>query len=1385
MPAATPGAVRTRSRSLRGWLRPTVALCATALMVVGAAPASAAPTGLSAPVLDLRFEGGVTDSSALAHPVTVKGHNGSTTVNTQYVPGVKTGTQALQLGGNTYLDLGPSTELQPQNLTLSFWIKPTGAISGEQLITWNKRAYNTDGWYLSSESNTSPLALSIGPASGQPYKVRVASADRASFLPADTWTHIAVSYDRTTKDVKFYRNGETVAATVSNGVGGDATGLLGSDPALPKTIGFNGPQYNGAYLRAGLDEYKVFNGVASHAEVAALYEESGKVIDRAAIAQSDAAGLTLPGTATIGLILSATGSRGSTVTWTSSAPDVIAADGTVVQPDEGQADVVVTLTAAVSYLGGAPVTRSFEVTVPAERSSDVLADSGLDTYLLSDDYLNNAAAKEHEYLLELSADTFLFEFYKVAGLTPPTAAGYGGWERSNAVNFRGHAFGHYMSALAMSYASTTDPAVKQGLLDEIVDAVGGLDQVQTAYAAANPASAGYVSAFRESILDAVQGTGTSNENVIVPWYNLHKVLAGLLDISEYVEGPTGDLAFEIAEEFGEYIYNRVSKIADKTTLLRTEYGGMNEALYELFDRSGGNVHFKVAAEAFDETTLFRSLAAGQDVLPGKHANTTIPKLIGALKRYTVFTQNEQYYNLLTEQEKRDLPMYLTAAENFFTIVVAHHTFVTGAHSQAEHFHGPDELHDMATGNGARGNAETSETCNEYNMLKLSRELFKLTKDVKYADYYENTFINVILASQNPETGMTTYFQPMASGYEKIYSMPFTEFWCCTGTGMENFSKLGDSIYFTGGSSVYVNLFFSSAFRWAERNLTVTQEANLPTDDEVTFTVGSVDGGAVDPGTTLRVRVPNWIAGDPVVTRNGAPVTPVVSGGYLQLTDLAAGDVFTYRMPMQVSVVDTPDNENFVAFRYGPVVLSAGLGTSNPQGTLPTGILVRVSALDTTAQDTITARGVTAAQWKQDITENLVRIADSADGEVQFQLRNTADGGDLVFTPHFSRHSERYALYLNLDEPDSQASQDRIKRDKEAQREVELSVDSLNSFDGNNFEAEKNLQKSANSTIGIWQGRQYRDAAGGGWFSYDLAIDPTAAKNHLRATYFSGDNGRSFDVYVNDEKLKTVRVTNAAGSNVFYPETDEIPAKHLTGTGVRYKTDALGQPVLDPAGNRIPVVTVRFQSTGGLVGGLYGVSVLRTTVFDTDAQLSKLGSDVGTLAPAFAPAQKSYTLTVPVGTTAVNLDADPHLPSGLVKVDGVLIDDTQLRAVTLPADGADKVVTVQSFAQDHTTSTTYTVTIRAQSVPKAEIATSTACLSGKAVLTVRVRSTSQTIQTITATTGLGTKTWVGVAPKGLAIHNFAATGKTYPAGTLTFTSSDGSTTTLQYPGRTCA
>ncbi len=1246
-------------------------LLSVAMVVTSAVPALAAETDtLTNQVLSLSFEENLEDTSG-------KGNNGTMTGTETYVEGVVG--KALQFNGKSYVDLGTSTDLQPENLTVSFWLKPSSTMVGEQMITWNKNEWYTDGWYLSSLNDNAPLVASIGPAAtgGQPYQIQV-PGNRAEFFPAGEWTHVAVTYNSATKDVKFYRNGVECATTIVYSISGAATGVLGSDATMQKSLGWNGPKHNQTSLNVALDEYQLYNDTATAEEVIALYEAGGATFDKKAIAQADIDALGIPEEVRSNISLPKTGASGSVITWESSDEAVISVEGKVTRPAEGAEDVEVTLTATAVYEGGEAVEKAFKVIVKAQEPAKEITlepTSVMGDVTLVDDYLANAAQKEADYLLSMDSEKFLYEFYKVAGLTPTTSSGYGGWERTGASNFRGHTFGHYMSALSQAYLSSDNEEEKELMMEEMTEAVEGLLACQEAYAAKYPDHVGYISAFPQGVLRRVDGVASPTADdgtVLVPYYNLHKVLAGLIDISKNVDDKyVQSVALEVAEGFGEFLYNRMIKLTNKNAMLSIEYGGMNEALYELYNLTG-NDHYKIAAQYFDETNLFTQLSNNQDVLNGKHANTQIPKFTGALKRYTVLTQNDEYYDALTEAEQSELDMYLEAAVNFWDIVVEHHTYVTGGNSWAEHFREADKLGEYAT-KGSYDAALTCETCNTYNMLKLTKELFKLTKDKKYMDYFETTYINAILSSQNPETGTTMYFQPMAPGYNKVFNRPHDEFWCCTGTGMENFSKLGDNIYYTDGNDVYVHMFFSSEYTDAENNLTLVQTANMPNEDIVTFEVKAADGKEVKEGTTLRLRKPDWLADEATIEVNGEEIVLDEVDGYYVIEDIKAGDSISYTMPMEVVVYDMPDKANMVAFKYGPVVLSCGLGTDNIERSAANGILVRVGTLDEDAKTTIYMENYTDIEdWKADVADNLVRIEDSEDGQVQFKLQNT-DSPELTYTPHYMRYKESYGLYMYLEAADSEAAQQHILEEKEKLRIEEMSLDSLYSFDNNNYEFEKNLQASANSSASSYGGRQLRHAEGGGWFSYDMIVDPEAEHNYLHVDLYSGDRSRTFSISVNDEVIDTTPFSDAPGGNQFFTHTVEIPEDLVWEADEENK------------------VTIKFASiNGSMVGGVFGISTSNTLDYATDATMKSLSFKEGTLSPEFSEDETNYMVEVPSYFDAVTMNAVPNVGSGLIYVDGILINDANPRKVAL--DGEETIVEIVSKAQDHKTEEVYTVTI---------------------------------------------------------------------------------------------
>ncbi len=711
-----------------------------------------------------------------------------------------------------------------------------------------------------------------------------------------------------------------------------------------------------------------------------------------------------------------------------------------------------------------------------EPLENALKDFPMSDVELRNSYEQNAFNLEVRYLKKLDADKLLKGFCDIAGVESE-ATKYGGWETSS---IQGHTLGHYLTAVSQAYATSGDAELKD-IANYIVSVLAKCQYKDSGYLAAIP----------EDHYTRIEQGNTSG--TWVPWYTMHKIMSGLIGAYEFTGNPQ---ALEVASKLGDWVYSRTSKWDEdmQRTVLNVEYGGMNDCMYQLYSHTKCENHLS-AAHSFDEMTLFESLYNGEDILNGKHANTTIPKILGALNRYIVLSKSEEYY--------------LKVAENFWDIVINNHTYITGGNSEWEHFGEPNILDIERTNCNC-------ETCNTYNMLKLTRELFKITGNRKYADYYENTFINAILSSQNPETGMTTYFQPMATGFFKVYSSETEHFWCCTGSGMENFSKLNDSIYYKDENSIYVIRYTSSKVTWAEKGITLTQNENLP---DVKLTVG----GSAEADIVLRV--PDWCAEKPTVKINGMVCDVKADEGFIRLFgEWQDGDVIEYTVPMGIEVHDLQDNENAVAFKYGPRVLSANLGNKEMQ-TSTTGVNVTVPLLDSSISDIITVKNGTIENWLRNIDDNLVR----QEGTLNFTLRGT--DRELTFSPHYMQHQNRYGIYFKLADADTEV--------KENEADKYTVIDSF-PVGNDQYEFSHGL-KADLSNSGNHMGLIFRDAAPGGFFCYDMAVDNTVT-NYLCVKYFSGDVGRSFRILVDGELLEDVVIENVNPGgfyDVYYKIPDEL------------------------------------------------------------------------------------------------------------------------------------------------------------------------------------------------------------------------------------------------------
>jgi DUF1680 family protein len=493
------------------------------------------------------------------------------------------------------------------------------------------------------------------------------------------------------------------------------------------------------------------------------------------------------------------------------------------------------------------------------------------------------------YLLRLQPDRMLHNFRVNAGLKPKAPV-YGGWESEPTwadINCHGHTLGHYLSACALAWRSTHDRRFKQRV-----------DYIAAELAECQKASgSGLVCAFPKGpalVAAHIRGEKISG----VPWYTLHKVFAGLRDGALLADSATSrDVLIRLAD--WAVVATRPLSDEQFEAMLNTEHGGMNEVLADLYFMTG-NTDYRTLAQRFSHKAILEPLSRERDQLDGLHANTQIPKIIG-FERVHEATGDAAYRK----------------AASFFWQTVAHtRSFATGGHGDWEHFF------PMAEFDAHVFSAKGSETCCQHNMLKLTRALFLQDPRADYADYYERTLYNGILASQDPDSGMVTYFQGARPGYMKLYHTPEDSFWCCTGTGMENHVKYRDSIYFHDHKTLYVNLFIPSSVRWTEQGATLAQTTAFPESPST-----SLRWALKRPTElTLKLRHPRWSRTATVLV-NGVQVARSTSpSSYVALARTwRDGDQVELRLEMHAAIDRAPAAPDIVAFTYGPLVLAGALG----------------------------------------------------------------------------------------------------------------------------------------------------------------------------------------------------------------------------------------------------------------------------------------------------------------------------------------------------------------------------------------------------------------------------------------------------------------------------
>jgi uncharacterized protein len=586
---------------------------------------------------------------------------------------------------------------------------------------------------------------------------------------------------------------------------------------------------------------------------------------------------------------------------------------------------------------------------------------GLKDVRLLDGPFKQAMDRDLKYMLSLDPDRLLHNFRVTAGM-PSTAVPYGGWEKPDC-EVRGHSVGHYLSAAAFMSASTSDAKLKANA-DYIV---AELAKCQNALG-----TSGYLSAYPEELIDRA----FSVRSVWAPFYTIHKIMAGLVDMYA-VAGNVQ--ALDVVEKMARWVKSRTDKSSDRhmeIVLNHTEQGGMNEVLTNLYALTG-NAEYLASARRFDEKHYTVPLGEHRDVLKTEHVNSLIPNVIGSAREY----------------EMTGDPALRNIAEYFWAQVTRARSFATGGTSNGEIW-GSDPYQIVP-----ELGKESHESCCTYNMLKLTRHLMSWEPRPEYADYYERALWNGILSTQDPETAMMMYYVPMMPGMFKTFMTPADSFWCCTGTGMENHAKYGDSIYFRDADGIYVNQFIASELAWSEKGFRLRQETRFPEEGKTVLVVTAARSGEL----ALHIRIPYWVRKGGCVKINGkAEAAFSDPSSYLVLKRTwRTGDRIEVLLPMGLHIERTPDDINTIAVLYGPVVLAGDLGPIDLPGEKVIGPMGPEG--DPIAVPKLSARDADPSAW----------IKPAPGKPLTFMTNGVGVPGDVTLVPFYKLFGRRYTVYFQI------------------------------------------------------------------------------------------------------------------------------------------------------------------------------------------------------------------------------------------------------------------------------------------------------------------------------------------------------------------------------------
>lgn len=718
--------------------------------------------------------------------------------------------------------------------------------------------------------------------------------------------------------------------------------------------------------------------------------------------------------------------------------------------------------------------------------ASVGAEAGLpqkiNTFPVSDVRLTSGMFKHAEdldicYLMGLNPDRLLAPYMKEAGLKPK-AENYPNWENTG---LDGHIGGHYLSALSYMYASTGNEEIGKRLDYFLSELKRCQDASGNGYLCGVPDGKTIWNEIKEGKINA-NPFGLNDR--WVPLYNIHKTYAGLRD-AYLVAGKEEAKGMLVA--LTDWMMNIVSGLTDEQIqdMLRSEHGGLNEVFADVYAITGDEKYLELA-KRFSHRFILDPLVEKKDMLTGNHANTQIPKVIG-FKRIADLDGNQEWSS---------------ASEFFWNTVVENRSVSIGGNSVREHFHKSDDFSSMMT------SEQGPETCNTYNMLRLTKLLYGTSGDVNYMDYYERALYNHILSSQNPVQGGFVYFTPMRSGHYRVYSQPQNCFWCCVGSGMENHARYGEMIYASRDNELIVNLFISSVLNWEETGMSFTQETSFPEKEQTRVIVNSEKPRKMK----ISFRCPEWLDKEKVEFKvNGRKVEAVFDDGYYTIDrKWKDGDTVEMSLPMTLRAVQLPDKSPYYSFMYGPVVLAADLGKERLDGQFADDS--RGGHVASGPQLPLQNMPVVVGEEK-DLLANLKRVTSE---KLEFRLSGVYpsryDG--MILKPFYKTHECRYMIYWELVSGDElkHRQAELAKQEAERVRLENITADMVAC--GEQQPESDHFIEMENSVIGSEQGTPWRETKG--WFSYKMKSNGKPVNAVMISSF--PDEARSAEIHVNGVKI---------------------------------------------------------------------------------------------------------------------------------------------------------------------------------------------------------------------------------------------------------------------------